>query len=248
MKKRIREEIRAFRALMKSVPSLAVTMLVTSVFCMNLLANKSLHMPFEWLAADGGILFSWITFLALDVITKHFGAKAATQLSMLAIACNLLFCGMFYVGSRLGGVWGESYVPGSEDVINKALDGTFGGTWYVVLGSMIAFGIASAVNNFVNAAIGRMTHGDPNGFAAYALRTYVSTAVGQLTDNLVFALFVSHVFFGWTLGQCVSCAVAGMAVEVLCEAVFAPVGYRICERWRKENVGAEYLTLYARKG
>lgn len=231
----------AYGLLLRSVPPVPFALFVVSVFSMNLLANKSLTLPVDWLALDGGILVSWFAFLSMDMLTKHFGPKAATQLSLTAIGMNLLLCLMLFAASRVPGVWGESYVPGSEAVINAALDHTFGGTWYVVAGSTTAMAVSAVVNNFVNALVGRCLRSD--GFAAYACRAYVSTAVGQFVDNLVFALLVSHVFFGWSLTQCFTCAATGMLAELLCECVFSPIGYRVCARWKRQGVGQAYLEL-----
>lgn len=231
----------AYGLLLRSVPAVPFSLFVVSVFAMNLLANKSLTVPVEWLALDGGILVSWFAFLSMDMLTKHFGPKAATQLSLTAIGLNLLFCLMLYLASFLPGMWGEAYVPGSEDVLNAALNHTFGGTWYVVAGSTVAMAASAVVNNFVNALVGRFLRSD--GFAAYACRAYVSTAVGQFVDNLVFALLVSHAFFGWTLTQCLTCAATGMLAELLCECVFSFAGYRVCARWKRQGVGQAYLDL-----
>lgn len=235
----LKQEARAYGLLLRSVPPLPFAMFVASVFLMNLLANKSLTLPVDWLALDGGILVSWFTFLSMDMLTRHFGPKAATQLSLTAIGMNLLLCLMLFAASRVPGVWGESYVPGSEEIINAALNRTVGGTWYVVAGSTAAMAVSAAVNNGVNALVGRCLRSD--GFAAYICRAWVSTAVGQFVDNLVFALLVSHAFFGWTLTQCLTCAATGMLAELLCECVFSPIGYRMCARWKRQGVGRAYL-------
>lgn len=226
---------------MRSVPAVLVTLFIISVFSMNLLANKSLNISLSWLALDCGIIVSWFAFLAMDMITARFGPKAATEISVLAILINLCFCLVFYAGSLIPGTWGESYVEGSEAVINSALDNTFGGTWYVLAGSTLAFLVSSVVNNFVNYAVGKAFHKSPDGALAYFSRTYVSTALGQFSDNLVFALAVSHFFFGWSMLQCITCALTGMMVELACEVVFSFFGYRICRRWKKNEVGEEYL-------
>lgn len=244
---RLKKELYEFRLLMKSVPSVLVTMFVLAVFSMNLLANKSLALPFDWLALDCGILVSWFVFLTMDVVTKHFGPKGATEISVLAMLLNLMFCLLFFLGSRIPGVWGESFVPGSEDLLNNALDHTFGGTWYVLAGSAAAFLVSAFVNNFVNDLVGRAFRKHPDGLAAYVFRSYVSTAVGQFTDNLVFALLVSHFFFGWTLVQCVTCAITGMLAELLCEVLFTAFGFRLCRKWQREGVGKEYLDYVNKK-
>ena len=77
----------------------------------------------------------------------------------------------------------------------------------------------------------------------FVLRTYISTAVGQFVDNFVFALLVSHFFFGWTIVQCITCAATGMVVELLCEAIFFYPAFLITKRWKKNEVGKEYLEL-----
>ncbi|MDE5618342.1 MAG: VUT family protein, partial [Clostridia bacterium] len=120
---------------------------------------------------------------------------------------------------------------------------TFGGTWYVVFGSTVAFLVSAIINNFSNYGIGKLFKKNPDGPAAYILRTYVSTAVGQFVDNLTFALIVSHFFFGWTIVQCLTCAVTGMLVELLCEAVFFYPGWAITRRWKKNEVGKEYFDI-----
>lgn len=244
---RLKGEFNEFRLLLKSVPTLLVALFVISVFAMNLLANKSINLPVDWLALDCGICVSWFAFLAMDILTKRFGPKASTQLSLLAICVNLILCLVFFVASKIPGVWGESFVEGSEGLLNTALDNTFGGTWYVLLGSTLAFVVSAIVNNFTNWGIGKLCKNKPDGFGAYVLRTYISTAIGQFVDNLTFALIVSHFFFGWTILQCVTCAITGMLVELACEAIFTYPGYKICKKWEENGVGNEYLQYIASK-
>ncbi len=246
-RERLRQEYTEFKLLMRSLPSLLTTMLVVSVITMNLLANKSISLPVEWLALDCGVIVSWISFLSLDIITRHFGPKAATEASLAAAAVNLVVCLFFCLAGMIPGMWGESYVEGSEALLNGALDRTFKGTWYVLFGSTTAFCISSAVNNFLNYGIGKLLKNDADSFLVYACRTYISTAVGQFTDNIVFALIVSHFFFGWTLLQCFTCAATGMVVELLCEVVFSRFGYRICKKWKDEDVGRLYLDFREEK-
>lgn len=242
MKNLLKKECHQFKILLRSVPATVMTLFVISVFAMNLLANKSINLPWNWLALDCGIIVSWVTFLAMDIITKHFGPKAATQISLLAIGLNLLFCLIFFVASKISGTWGEAFVTdGISEVVNDALDKTVGGTWYVVMGSSVAFIVAAIVNNFSNWGIGKLFKKNPDGAVPYFIRTYVSTAIGQFADNLTFALIVSHFFFGWSILQCVTCALTGMFAELLFEVAFSYFGFRICKKWKAEDVGKEYF-------
>lgn len=243
MSEKLSREILEWKTLLRSVPALFLTVFALCVVLMNLLANKSINLPWDWLALDCGIIVSWISFLCMDIATKHFGARAATRLSITAVLINLFACLIFFLASLIPGMWGEAYVEGSESVIVTALDHTFGGTWYVLLGSTIAFLVSAIINNLLNAAVGRLFRKNPDGFGAYACRSYVSTAIGQFADNLVFALLVSHFFFGWTLLQCITCAITGMVVELLCEVIFSPIGYAVSRRWKKQRIGEPYLCL-----
>lgn len=198
---------------------------------MNLLANKSIDLGVSWLALDCGIIVSWVVFLCMDVLTKLFGPKAATQLSVVAICVNLVACLLLFAASKIDGTWGQFFELGEQQVVNDALDNTFGGTWYVVIGSAVAFVVSAVINNFTNFFIGKAFKRNPDGFGAYACRAYVSTAIAQFVDNLVFALLVSHFFFGWSIVQCLTCAATGMLVELLCEVIFSPLGFL----WLKRN-------------
>ncbi len=243
MLSKIKREIYEIKILLRSVPSTILTLFAVSVIAMNLLANKSVNLPVDWLALDCGIIVSWVSFLSMDIITKHFGPKAATQVSIVAVLFNLMVCIIFFIAGSIPGIWGESYVEGSETIINSALDHTFSGTWYVLLGSTTAFIISAVVNNFLNYLIGKLINKNSDSFLAYAVRTYISTAVGQFIDNLVFALIVSHIFFGWSMLQCITCSVTGMIVELLCEVIFSPIGFSVCKKWKKDNIGKEYFEL-----
>lgn len=239
--KRIKEYFKEYGLLLKNVSPLTLAIFILSVFAMNLLANKSLLLSVNWLALDCGIIVSWVAFLCMDIITKHYGPKAATQISLLAIMINLVACLIMYVASLIPGIWGAFYDLGEVNVINEALDKTFGGTWYVLMGSTIAFIASAVINNFSNWGIGKIFRRNPDGFIAYAGRTYISTAIGQFADNLIFALIVSHFFFGWTILQCFTCAATGMLAELLVEIIFSPLGYKVCRGWQKRGVGKEYL-------
>lgn len=243
MKQKLIAHFKKFTLLVRSVPPLTFAMFMLSLLCMNLLANKSISLPWDWLALDCGIVVSWVAFLCMDVLTKHFGPKAATQLSVFAIAINLLACLILYLASLVPGVWGAYYDYGELPAINSALDATFGGTWYVLIGSTVAFVASAVINNFTNWGIGKIFKKNPDGFGAYVCRSYLSTAVAQFADNLIFALIVSHFFFGWTIVQCLTCAATGMVCELLCEALFSPLGYKMSRNWKEKGVGAEYLSL-----
>ena len=212
--------------LLITVHPLILALAVLSTVGMNLLANKSIDTGLSWLALDCGILFSWLAFLSMDVATHSYGPRAATAMSLVALALNLMMVAVFFVASKVPGMWGESFVETGGEAINQALDNTFGGTWFVILGSSIAYAVSAVLNNFLNWGIGeRLSNNE--GFGTFALRSYVSTFTAQFVDNITFAFIVSRTFFGWTTLQCVTCAITGALLELVFEVFFSPVGYRI---------------------
>ncbi|MDO4870459.1 MAG: VUT family protein [Bacillota bacterium] len=233
----IKREIEDYRILLRNVPSFVIALFCVSVIMMNLLANKE-FVSMKYLALDCGFALSWISFLCMDMICKRFGAKAAAKISILAMAINVCACAIFWLISLAPGKWGEFYATG-DMAVNDALNATFGGSWYVVLGSSIAMVCAAICNSTVNHTIAKRLK--IKGFKAFALRSYVSTSIGQFVDNFVFATIVSLHFFGWTWTQVICCSITGAVMELLCEVIFSPMGYRVSERWEKEHVGEQYL-------
>ena len=236
--------VRDYKVLLRSIPSATVALFVVSVVVMNLLANKEL-VSLPWLALDCGVSVSWVSFLCMDMICKRFGARASVEVSVLAEGINLAVCALFWLMSLTPGMWGAYYDTGSLEV-NAALNATFGGSWYVVVGSMVSMLVSSVVNSLTNEGIGRLLRRD--GFAAFATRSYVSTLAGQFVDNLTFAILVSHVFFGWSWDQVIGCSLTGALVELLCEVFLSPVGFRMVRGWEREHVGEEYLRLHGGAG
>lgn len=236
MKERFASAVADTKLLFRSIPSVITALFTVSVVIMNILANKTIYQN-EWLAVDGGILVSWLSFLCMDIVTKSFGPKAATKLAVFAMLTNLLVCLLFYI---------VSMIPTEEDF--SAFNTVIGGTWFILLSSAVAFVSSAAINNFMNWGIGKAFSRNPDGKLAYVTRSYISTFVGQFFDNLIFAVLAFTVFapiywngFHWTLIQCVTCSLLGAVLELLMEVVFSPVGYVVLKKWSRDGVGTAYL-------
>ena len=241
MKEKIKNLFKDYQLLLKNVPALVMTLFCASVILMNLAANKTIVSIGSWFALDGGILVSWLSFMTMDIVTKRFGPKAATRLSIVATMVNLLACLVLFIVAK---------IPSSVDDYT-ALNSIFGGTWFILLSSTIAFIASAIINNFMNSAIGKMFKRNPDSKAAYVTRTYISTFLGQFFDNLVFAVLTFMLFapifwdgFSWTFLQCITCALTGAVAELIMEVIFSPIGYKICQKWKKDNVGKEYIEAH----
>ena len=237
----IKNILEDYKLLLRSIPASTATCFIVSVILMNLLANKEL-ISLPWLALDCGFTLSWVSFLCMDMICKRFGPKASVKVSILALGINLAVSLLFWLVSLAPGMWGAYYDTGLLEV-NAALNATIGGSWYVVLGSSLAMLCSSFVNSHINQFIGHLT--DNGSFATFALRSYVSTGIGQFVDNLVFAVVVSHAFFGWSWVQVLTCSITGALAELLCEIALSPVGFRVASGWEREGVGEKYVQAHA---
>ncbi|MBQ3109042.1 MAG: VUT family protein [Clostridia bacterium] len=231
------------RILLRSIPGTVVTLFVVSVICMNLLANKTL-LQLEWIALDGGILISWLSFMCMDVITRHFGPKASTKISILAAAINLLTCLIFFVAS---------IIPSNANDYT-VFNSIFGGTWFILLASTVAFLTSAVLNNVLNHSIGKALSNKWKDRSVYRAQTYISTFIGQFFDNFIFSVIVFVGFapifwdgFHWSVLQCATCALTGAVAELLMEVLFSPIGYRIVTKWKANSVGKEYLAHIAER-
>jgi len=226
-----RSVLRTMKYDLRRVPSVVTALFCVSVIVMNLLANKTIYQSGA-VAADGGILISWLAFMCMDIITKAFGPRTANTVSVFALLTNLLVSLVFCL---------VSIIPTETDY--TAFNTIFGGTWFILLSSSIAFITSAFVNNFINAALGRLFRKNPDGKTAYAVRSYVSTLIGQMWDNFVFAVLTFKLFapvywggFSWTWSQCLTCSLIGAVLELVTEILFSPFGYMILRQWKKDGI------------
>ena len=233
----IRHEFEMMVTLLKSVPAALTITFVLVVIGMNFLSRITL-VSLPWLALNAGILISWLSFLFMDIVTKHYGAKAANKLAMLAIAANLACCLVCVLISRF------AHAP--------ALDMVVGGQWSILTASTIAYVISALTNNYTNIYIGSLFTKNPDGKAAYATRSFVSTFLSQVLDNFIF-VFLAFVVLPmipgalqvhWTVMQCLGASVICAFIEMLSEALFSPIGYYTVKRWQRNGTGLEYITKY----
>ena len=232
-----KSEIKLFATLVRSVPTLVIVLFSCSVILMNLLSSFTIvNLPYFALTA--GVFVSWIGFLLMDILSKHFGPKAANRISWIALGANLIAVGVFFVISQIGTI--------------PALDMVLHGQWSVLLASTTAFIASVLVNNFLNYLIGKAFKKNPDGKAAYVCRSYISTFLSQCVDNFLFtslAFIILPLIPGalqvhWTWTQVSVCAVTCALVELGMEAIFSPIGYYVTKSWKRKEVGKEYRDLY----
>ena len=235
----IKNWILDMRMLLRSIPSPVVAFFILSVVVMNLLANKTVvNLP--WLALDGGFFVSWLAFLTMDIIVRRYGPSAANKVNVFAIITNLIASLIFII---------IAMIPTEEDY--SGFNSIFGGTWFILLSSTIAFLLSGFVNNFLNWGIGKTFKKHPDGKLAFFSRSYISTFIGQFVDNMVFGcltfMVFGPIFWGpetaWSFLQCFMAAVTGALAELMAEVLFSPIGYHVCKKWEEEGIGNDYFAF-----
>jgi len=233
----IKREFDSFIVLMRSMPILVIVIFSLSVIAMNLLANIIVYQT-PRIAINAGMFVSWISFLFMDIVTKHFGVKAANIVSIIGIFFNSIAVVVFFVISQIG-----TY---------PQLDMILHGQWSIWLASTIAFIASAVLNNYLNLFIGKLFKKNPDGKVAYVTRSYVSTFFGQIADNLLFSSLAFIVFplipgasqITLSFWQCLGTSVLCALIELVMEVIFSPIGYKIVQNWKKREVGKEYIEKY----
>lgn len=231
---------------LRSVPSLALALITVATVLMNILANKSIiNLP--WLIQDAGILMSWVGFLVGDLLVKAFGSKNAIRVNLTCLGISLFISGLLAIVAVVPGEWSPVFDPtinpgdlGSN--INAAVNSVMGNVWYVILGSAVASAVGLVVNGLTQGLLIKKIeakHGDR--YWGFFVASASSTMIGQIIDNMVFALLVSVKFFGWTWTQVMVCSLTGAIFELIIELVFSPLTYRISKNWKKNGIGTEWI-------
>lgn len=234
---KINERIKRMAILLRSIPVFVTIIFIVTVISMNLLAKITI-VSLPWIALNAGISISWLSFLILDVVTKHFGAKASNILSMIAMLVNLISSGILFILSLI--------------FHEKELDLFLGGAWSILAASSIAFILSALTNNYMNVFVGKKLINKVSDKSSFTIRTLISTFFGQVVDNFIFVFLAFMVFplipraaqVHWTFFQCLGCSVTCAILELISELIFTPFGYKIAKKWQEKNVGMEYIEKY----
>ncbi len=241
MGSKIKSLVNDYKVLLRSVPASVTVIFCVGTVIMNLSAAKIIFNAWN-VAVTGGFILSWLPFLCMDTVAKRFGARAAILLNILSAACNVftvLFMALV------------AAIPTAEPYVE--FNYIFGAVWFICLSSTVAFIASGVINSLLNAAIGKLFK-NKTSLVEFFTRSALSTFIGQALDNFIFIAGVYVVFAPIFWGTqplpiltCVGTAIVGGLMELLCEVVLSPVGYKIVKNWEKNNVGAEYLKLHPQK-
>ena len=234
---KIKSLVADYKLLLNNVPTMMTLVFVVGTLAMNLAAAKIIF-NLGVVAGTGGIILSWLPFLAMDTVSKRFGARASIMLNILSSLFNILVTIFLAIIAA---------IPTEQDY--SAFNSSFGAVWFIVLSSNVAFILSGVVNSLLNVTIGKLFK-KTSGFEFFA-RSAISTFVGQVVDNFLFMWLLYSIFapIFWKMPAmpivtCLGTGVLGGLLELLCEVVLTPVGYKIVKNWEANNIGHEYIEAH----
>lgn len=192
---------------------------VTVLLCSNFIGaakQATMTLPLIGQVTFGaGVLFFPISYIFGDILTEVYGYGRDRRVVWAGFGA-LLFASVM--------AWVVISLPpaGSEfmKTYQTNLEGVFGNSWRIALGSMIAFWCGSFSNSYVLAKMKLRTQG-----RWLWTRTIGSTLVGEAVDT---SLFYVIAFYGiWATPDLVKIAIAQYVLKTSWEIVMTPVTYRV---------------------
>jgi uncharacterized integral membrane protein (TIGR00697 family) len=193
---------------------------VAVLLCSNLIGpgkSVALGLPLVGIVAFGaGNIFFPVSYIFGDVLTEVYGYAHARRAIWAGFGAMLFASCMTSVVLHLPADPREPF----NQVLQPALDVVFGGTWRIVLGSILAFWAGDFVNSYILARM-KVLH---RGRFLWA-RTIGSTVGGQLVDSLI---FYPIAFAGvWVTETLVRVIVFNWIFKVMVEAALTPLTYAV---------------------
>jgi uncharacterized integral membrane protein (TIGR00697 family) len=200
---------------------------VTVLLCSNLIGPAKTCIV-AGLSFGAGNLFFPISYIFGDVLTEVYGYARARKVIWAGFGAMLFATAMSQVVINMPPDPSAKY----NEVVQPAIEVVFGGTWRIVLGSILAFWVGDFVNSYVMARMKVWTKGKH-----LWSRTISSTMVGQLVDS---AIFYPIAFYGlWDTSYLIGLAAFNWVFKISVEVVLTPVTYAVVG-WLKREEREDY--------
>jgi queuosine precursor transporter len=198
---------------------------VAVLLCSNLIGPAKtcrLELPFgipglgrEFTFGAGNLFFP-ISYVFGDVLTEVYGYARARRTIWAGFLAMLFATLMSQVVLRIPADPSEPF----NTQLEPALHLVFGGTWRIVVASILAFWAGDFVNSYVLARMKVLSAG-----RHLWMRTIGSTLAGQAVDSL---LFYPVAFYGlWNQGTLLRVMVFAWCMKVGFEALVTPITYAV---------------------
>ena len=196
---------------------------VAVLLCSNLIGPAkvcAIDLPFaipftgERLVFGSGNMFFPISYIFGDILTEVYGFARARKVIWAGFGAMIFATVMSQVVLNLPPATEEPF----NAVLQPALEVVFGGTWRIVVASIVAFWIGDFVNAYVLARMKVWTAG-----RWLWTRTIGSTILGQGVDSIV---FYPIAFYGiWATDSLMTVLLFNFLFKISVEVVMTPLTY-----------------------
>jgi uncharacterized integral membrane protein (TIGR00697 family) len=204
---------------------LVMAAFVTVLLCSNLIGPAKtceVALPFALpllgsvVKFGAGNLFFPISYIFDDVLTEVYGYARSRKVIWAGFGAMVFATIMGQVVIRMPAAASEPY----NTILQPAIETVFGGTWRIVIASMLGFWGGDFVNSYVLAKMKIWTSG-----RWLWTRTIGSTIAGELVDSI---LFYPVAFAGiWTTSTLFQVITFNWLFKVTVEVVLTPVTYAV---------------------
>jgi uncharacterized integral membrane protein (TIGR00697 family) len=233
---------------------LVTAMFVTVLLCSNLIGpgKSCIVTVFGFTITFGaGNLFFPISYIFDDVLTEVYGYAKSRKVIWAGFGAMIFATVMAWVVINMPADPKEPF----NKIIQPALETVFGGTWRIVIASMLAFWAGDFANSYVLAKMKIWTNG-----RFLWTRTIGSTIVGEGLDSLIFYpialaswqpllkqlgvtnVAVLHAFDGWTADTTFKIVTFNWFFKTMVEVVMTPATYAVCG-WLKRAENENYFDI-----
>lgn len=208
---------------------------VAVLLCSNLIGpgkSVAVALPIIGLVTFGaGNIFFPVSYIFGDVLTEVYGYARSRRAIWAGFGAMLFASFMTSVVLRMPADRREPF----NHVLQPALETVFGGTWRIVLGSILAFWAGDFVNSYILAKMKLWTKG-----RFLWTRTIGSTIGGQLVDSLIFY----PVAFAriWVTETLIRVIIFNWIFKVMVEVVLTPVTYAVVG-WLKRTESEDFFDI-----
>jgi uncharacterized integral membrane protein (TIGR00697 family) len=184
---------------------------VTVLLCTNLISAPK-RVSVGGFVFGAGVLFFPISYLFGDILTEVYGYARSRKVVWAGFAALTFASLMSQVVLALP--------PDPRWPNQKTWETVFGGTWRIVVASMVGFFAGEFANSFTLAKLKILTRG-----RFLWVRTIGSTIVGEAADSL---LFYPIAFLGiWQTDRVLQVLASNYVLKVGWEVVATPLTYRV---------------------
>jgi hypothetical protein len=155
-----------------------------------------------------------------DLVNDYFGIKAVRRISITAIVLITYAFLMYYLAIRTQPAdwWiGSNQGQGIPDM-QKAFQAIFGQGMWIIVGSLIAFGISQILDAYVFKKIKERT-----GEGKLWLRATASTIVSQFIDSFIVLWIAFYIGADWSLQKVMAIGLVNYAYKFSAAILLTPV-------------------------